>query len=193
MNKSESKYYNTALLMNQALVELLQKKDLDYVTVKEICEKAGVNRSTFYLHYETIDDLLQECIDNTNKRFLEYFTVNSASFCKKLAICSKQELILITPEYLTPYLEFIRDNKVLHQVAVRHRTLMHSDKKFVALNRHVFKPIFDRFDVDEKTANYMIKYYLNGITAIINEWINGGCADEIEFVEKIIIDCVRPI
>ena len=51
MTKSESKYYNTALLMNQALIELLNKKDLKYITVKEICVKAGVNRSTFYLHY----------------------------------------------------------------------------------------------------------------------------------------------
>ena len=63
MNKSESKYYNTACLMDQALLLLLEKKDFDYITVKEICEKAGVNRSTFYLHYETIDDLLMESID----------------------------------------------------------------------------------------------------------------------------------
>ena len=53
MNKSESKYYNTALLMDEALLLLLEKKDYDYITIKEICEKAGVNRSTFYLHYET--------------------------------------------------------------------------------------------------------------------------------------------
>ena len=54
MNKSESKYFNTALCMDEALISLLKVKDLEYITVKEICEKAGVNRSTFYLHYETI-------------------------------------------------------------------------------------------------------------------------------------------
>ena len=47
MNKSESKYHNTALLMNQALVELLNKKDFEYITVKEICAKAG--GKSFYL------------------------------------------------------------------------------------------------------------------------------------------------
>ena len=60
MNKSESKYYNTALLMDEALLVLLEKKEYEFITVKEICEKAGVNRSTFYLHYETIDELLEE-------------------------------------------------------------------------------------------------------------------------------------
>ena len=64
MNKSESRYFNTALLMNQALIELLAKKDISYISVKEICQKAGVHRSTFYLHYENIGDLLEETMEN---------------------------------------------------------------------------------------------------------------------------------
>lgn len=58
MNKSESKYFNTAVKMDKAFLELLEKKDFEFITVKEICAKAEVNRSTFYLHYETIGDLL---------------------------------------------------------------------------------------------------------------------------------------
>ena len=50
MNKNESKYFSTAIKMDEALIALLEKKDFSYITVKEICEKAGVNRSTFYLH-----------------------------------------------------------------------------------------------------------------------------------------------
>lgn len=53
MNRSESKYFNTAARMDMAFLQLLEKKKFDYITVKGICEKAGVNRSTFYLHYET--------------------------------------------------------------------------------------------------------------------------------------------
>lgn len=54
MSKSESKYFNTALRMDEALIALLEEKDLEYITVKEICHLAGVNRSTFYLHYATL-------------------------------------------------------------------------------------------------------------------------------------------
>ena len=39
---------------------VLEEKELEYITVKEICQRAGVNRSTFYLHYETIADLVNE-------------------------------------------------------------------------------------------------------------------------------------
>ena len=39
MNKSESKYFSTALLMDEALIDLLETKDPEYITVKEICKK----------------------------------------------------------------------------------------------------------------------------------------------------------
>ena len=45
MNKSESKYFNTAVKMDLALISLLKKKSFEYITVKELCEAAGVNRS----------------------------------------------------------------------------------------------------------------------------------------------------
>ena len=60
MNKNESKYFNTAIKMDEALITLLEKKDFEYITIKEICDVAGVNRSTFYLHYENTCDLLKE-------------------------------------------------------------------------------------------------------------------------------------
>ena len=67
MNKNESKYFNTALKMNDALISLLASKDFEYITIKDICEKAGVNRSTFYLHYSNTSDLLEEVIDRLNE------------------------------------------------------------------------------------------------------------------------------
>ena len=68
MNKSESKYFNTARRMDEALMALLEKKDFEYITIKEICAEAGVNRSTFYLHYETTRDLLEETLEYLNEK-----------------------------------------------------------------------------------------------------------------------------
>lgn len=70
MNKSESRYFATAARMDEAFLTLLAKKDFEYITVKEICEVAGVNRSTFYLHYETMSDLLSESVSRMNEHFL---------------------------------------------------------------------------------------------------------------------------
>ena len=74
MNKAESKYFNTATKMDLALISLLKKKPFEYLTVSEICKTAGVNRSTFYLHYETIGDLLNETTRYLLNDFLSYFS-----------------------------------------------------------------------------------------------------------------------
>ena len=62
MNKSQSKYFNTAVRFDKALLALLDKKPFEFITISEICEEAGVNRSTFYLHYENTSDLLEEAL-----------------------------------------------------------------------------------------------------------------------------------
>ena len=77
MNKNESKYFYTASLMNQALLELLEKKDIEFITITEITKKAGVNRTTFYLHYDNIDDLLGETIAYINQEFVSSFNINA--------------------------------------------------------------------------------------------------------------------
>ena len=100
MNKSESKYFNTALKMDQAFLEILEKKDFSYITVKEICEKARVNRSTFYLHYEKIGDLLSESVEYINKQFLDYMNQQQISndIVINLRNCPIDELTLVTPK-----------------------------------------------------------------------------------------------
>ena len=73
MDRSQSKYFHTAVKMDEALIALLNEKDFEYITIKEICQKAGVNRSTFYLHYENTRDLLDETVRYLIDRFRSYF------------------------------------------------------------------------------------------------------------------------
>ncbi len=77
MNKQESKYFDTAHFFNKALICLLNDKDIDYITVKEICNTAGFNSSAFYLHYESIYDLLNETLEYINNKFLECFDIKN--------------------------------------------------------------------------------------------------------------------
>lgn len=111
MNKAESKYFKTAKIMDEALLELIQVKNFDYLTVKEICHKAGVNRSTFYLHYETSRDLLEEAINNLSADFNEKFKVSAEIENKDFAKVDLKDLVFMTRDYLVPYLEFIKNNK----------------------------------------------------------------------------------
>lgn len=192
MNKSESKYFNTALCMDEALIALLEVKDLEYITVKEICEKAGVNRSTFYLHYETVADLVNEAMENVNKRFLAYFTQSEVDFADKIKSKKLDDLVLITQDYLIPYLQFIRENKKVYRASFRNPNEMQANTRFGSLKKYILEPILKKFEVPEMRWQYYIAYYIEGIVAIIKEWLNNDCQDSAETIADIIEECVRP-
>ena len=95
MNKAESKYFNTAVRFDKALLSLLEKKPFEYVTISELCEEAGVNRSTFYLHYENTSDLLRETIQYVIDDFCASFPENTKSIAGQFQICNLQDLCFI--------------------------------------------------------------------------------------------------
>ena len=192
MNKSESKYFNTALRMDEALIALLEEKDLEYITVKEICHQAGVNRSTFYLHYETIADLVNETLEMINQRFLSYFPQQEEEALGNMGSREREELVLVTREYLFPYLRFIRDNKKVYRAAFRNPGSMQAYARYGELKQHILGPILERFEIPAAHRPYYIAYYVEGIAAIIKEWLRQDCADEVEMIADIIESCVRP-
>ena len=192
MNRSESKYFNTALLMDEALLSLLEKKDFEFITIKEICEKAGVNRSTFYLHYETPNDLLAECLEYVNKQFLSSFPQKPDSFISGIDRVPLSELVLVNSEMLTPYLSFIKQHIAVFKAIYKNPASMQANEQFSNISEYVLRPIMKRFGVPESERNYWITFFIHGCMAIINEWLSGGCKESIDEIAAIILHCVRP-
>lgn len=190
MKKSESKYFNTATRMDRAFLELLGKKDMEYITVKEICETAGVNRSTFYLHYETIGDLLAESVQHMNQQFLEHMTLSAERFVSKIRECPLDELYLVSPTYLIPYLEYIRQNKRLFRTVLKNSGSLRLDGIYRRMMRHVFLPILERFLIPEPDREYIVAFYISGLMAILSEWLKHDCEDSLEHICSIMEQCV---
>lgn len=191
MNKNESKYINTAVKMDKAFLELLEKKEFSYITVKEICEKAQVNRSTFYLHYETVEDLLSESVEYMNDQFAEYMKKDTDAFFARLHDCPIDELYLITPEYLEPYLNYIKENRRLIHTAIKNTKALRLDKIYDKMFCFVFSPILERLGVPTHDRRYIMEFYIHGLTAIFGEWLKNDCKDSIEHIMHV-IDTVMP-
>lgn len=56
------RYQRTHQLLQDSLMDLIQEVPFDKITIKEITDRAQVNRSTFYLHYSDIHALLSDCL-----------------------------------------------------------------------------------------------------------------------------------
>ncbi len=190
MNKSESKYFNTATKMDLALISLLKKKPFEYITVSEICETAGVNRSTFYLHYETIGDLLNETARYLIDDFLSYFSNDVKAISFNLTDCELDELFFVCDKYLRPYLTYIKDHKEVFGTVLLHIQTFRFEDVYKRMFQSIFNPILNRFHYPAENRKYVMMYYLNGINAIVLEWLKDGCNKSIEEVSEIISVCI---
>lgn len=195
MTRSESKYFGTAAKMDEAFLDILAEKNFQYITVKEICQRAGVHRSTFYLHYETMADLLNESVESIMAEFYRHF--QHGPLLPDISGSPLEELMLIDSAHLLPYLAYIRDNKRVFRTCVEQSAALGLQGSYRELFQQVFDPILERFQVPENDRHYTMVFYLNGITAMIMEWLKADCRESIEEIADIIIrniigpDCLK--
>lgn len=183
MNRAESRYFNTAVQMDEALLTLLEKKEFSYITIRELCEAAGVNRSTFYLHYQNMNELLEESIAYMDRRFYAYFPSPPPTLAQSHFISSA---------YLEPYLTYIKEHRRLFQTAQRQSVLFRSEERFQAMFQELFSPYMDQLGIPCREQTYLVSFYLHGILAIVEEWLRRGCQEEIPVLTQLIIQCVKP-
>lgn len=186
MNKSETKFFNTSKKMHEALFSLLETKTFDMISIKELCETANINRSTFYGHYNSMIDLLNDA----KIQVLNSFFVN---FKKNLLEDNKNNDTTETNainNYIIPYLKFVKNNKTVFKVFVENLQTFNVNEYYEYLLNQIFIPILSKKGIDDKLAiKYISKYYLNGVTSIVMDWIKRECKDEIPYIANIIMLC----
>ena len=189
MNKNESKYFNTAKKMNDALIALLETKEYEYITIKEICHIANVNRSTFYLHYSNMNDLLEETLESLNLSFNSHFKSkeNESTIISKENI---EDLLLINDDHLIPYLNFIKENKNIYKVLKTYPQLFNANKTYDQMFRRLFVPIMNRFGLDEKWHKYVMDFYISGLTSIVLDWVYDDCKIPVQEVSDFIKELI---
>ncbi len=174
--------------MVKAFLDILETKDFEYITVKEICTKAGVNRSTFYLHYETIGDLLRESAEYISDTMSSYFDQNSR--IQDVSIMDKNDLYFINAEHLVPWLTSIKENRRLFQAALKNGHVIGMDRYTEALKKNILEPVIQRHGFAKEDTEYVIAYYLEGILAIVNVWLKNDCKKDIKDMVELIMICV---
>lgn len=189
MDKAESKFYNAALKMNDALFKLLEFKEFTDITITDICKEANVNRTTFYAHYENTNDLLQEAKDRIMNKFFNFF----GNETRHIDLNNFHPESFISDKFIVPYLNFVKDNKKIFKIFYNNLNTFNTKEIYDLLLERLWIPICNKKGLNDLSIiNYMSKFFLNGMTSIIIEWINNNCEDDIYFICEIIILCVRP-
>jgi hypothetical protein len=101
-----------------------------------------------------------------------------------------KDLIFVCDKYLTPYFTYIKDNKEVFGTALTNNKTFGFGEVYGRMFDSIFNPILDRFEYPLSDRQYVMMYYLNGINAIVSEWLKNGCEKPIDELSKIVSICV---
>lgn len=71
--KNNQRFKDIEIRMQSVMLDLMKYTEFEKITVKKLCEKAEVNRSTFYAHFEDIYDMLDKMEKTLRKELLYSF------------------------------------------------------------------------------------------------------------------------
>lgn len=161
MTKENQRVAISKKLLKEALFKILQKKNISEISIRELCDEAEINRTTFYRHYSTPRDVLLEIAED----FLNVFT-------KKGHALSKDG---DTPlRHITALCEYMFENKATVTLFIRNLT----DSDFTT----IYQGLFDDFlsvktlsykgnKVDNETLCLLNTMFFCGAYAAIRQWI----------------------
>ena len=160
------------MLLKNALLDLMvEKKSIEKISVRELCEVADLNRSTFYAHYAEPKELLNEMEDelleaaaNHLSRIGKANDVNAAS-------------------YILAFLRYIKQNDKEYRILLVDTADVSFKEKFMRIATGQIIESFD-FELKPDEEQYVYSYILNGSSSVIIQWIRSGYAvDETALVE----------
>lgn len=170
----------TKMALKDSLVQLLCEKPISRITIKEICEKADINRGTFYAHYTDQIDLLkkveQELIADINE-YLDSCFIND-----------KESEVLQTLKNL---LDYIAANAELVRVLLGENGDMDFQRE-IKMIVHQRCTAYWRTNksINQNTADYIHAFIVTGSIGIIQRWLNGGHVESADEIAHIILGLV---
>lgn len=152
------KYKNrTKAYINMALFALMQKKDYDDISVKEICEKAGVSRMSFYRYYMMKDDIF---INYCDERFEEFYD--------GIGEIENLDLNTFSLEIFKFVYKYMKQIKILFMA---HREFMLLEQ-LNSYARYVFANLKSDFLPTEKNNPVYAFFMAGGLFNVIVYWVN---------------------
>lgn len=177
--KNNQRYHDMDICMKAALLELMQEMEFEKITVKRICERAGVNRGTFYYHYTDIYAMLQEAEDYLSGELLRITEEWSA------------ETEYQNESLLIPYLRYIREHRYFYRVALANRNVLPIQKTFKPLWEKLVLPKCQMAGITEPDDRLYYSIAFEGcVSMTLRRWIETDCQKEEQQIAEILQNCL---
>lgn len=146
--------------MEKAFINMLQHKEINEISVTDICKETGLNRSTFYANFMDIYDLADKLREKLEKDFEAQFSENAVR------------------EAVTMF-RHIYENQLFYKTYFK---LGYNEKH----QSYIYDTKRAEKDFSGKHIKYHIEFFRNGINSIIKMWLADGCVETPEEMAEIL-------
>lgn len=176
-DKLDRRVQRTRTLLRNALMQLLRQKSYDAITIEDITERANLGRTTFYLHYQSKDDLL-----------LDHHTEFTAEL--NLDKLNREQLLGNEPQpELVDFLQQLYAGKAMYQAFTQAKDadiIMGNIRRQMVDNFQ--ESLMDAFPdiVPDPPADILTQYLVGAQLRLIDWWINTRTAYTAEQIAAIL-------
>ena len=156
----------TRSALREALIDLLLEKPILSITVKDICARADINRSTFYLHYKDVTDLLRTTEDD----IIEHMRLQTPTSDREFH--SPEEIQAFFTQFLEAIKSMPRMTKVI-QVLCSDQGDPRFVRKLQTLTYEAFLNGWDMHmmpEMDENRKLLVFSYIISGMVSMLSTW-----------------------
>jgi AcrR family transcriptional regulator len=186
MAKADIRARFTRKTLRDGLVEMMKLKSILDISIKEICETAGVSRSTFYAYYKDQFDLLGQM----EEEILVEFDKLIQKYSPAGAMLPAKELLML----IEAVLYYIAGNSNSIQVLLSENGESDFQKKFARYftgHMRQLKYIPSGTLADKRIMNYRSVFFRDGCIAMLQEWLKSGMDMSIRDMAKLFTKLIR--
>ncbi|AQR94465.1 TetR/AcrR family transcriptional regulator [Clostridium saccharoperbutylacetonicum] len=180
VNKEDPRVLRTRQLIRESFSFLLHKKGFDAITIKDIAQRAVINRATFYAHYEDKYTLLEEITEQAFYKMTPEQVMHAQEFTDE--ICN--QLILLTHNYIVTFYKICKwDSKSIAKLV---------DEKIKKMLQEMIEGIFLKGNTfcmkDNLNTKIISAMTCSAIYGATYSWFKAGENDRTD----LLVDIVRP-
>ena len=179
MNRKKNKQYlETDQRIQECLLELANENVVP--TISEICRRCSINRTTFYLHYVDIVELLGKIQEQIFHQFMESTEMSE----QKVTFMSYQSYLLFT--------RHVFSNQSFYRLFFRLNTEFPLKPRFEPMWSNIIRPYFLEHGIhDENVMLLRFVAYQSGFTISLRKWVEQGCKVSCEEMATILTECIH--
>lgn len=178
--KNNQRFRETEINMESAMLKLMKTYDFEKITVKKICEKAQVNRSTFYAHFIDIYDMLDKMENELRAELLQSYQ-------------TEKEKQIFSEKSFLHFLEHIKKHKYFYKINLQTRKSFPLKQGYEELWKIVKTRCESVGITDDEEITYYLISFQAGFTMVLKHWVDTDCAVENRKIAAIIKNCIPGI